>query len=190
MPFTRETPRIEVRKAVRLWRFCWLKTWPIIQRKTLNLMVNFGTVTTFSIFKTMSKFEQDNSLKVSGKFAKKWFVLKRNSVGYKSPNVSSWESFIICDLTGTRWLFTALFKNTHIPKFKGQLAFTFFAVVNHFREPRRKQMFSSTASKGHGLWFLIGGFRSVLCVSVFQGSLLVIVIMSDGSEKRSCEGGF
>ena len=29
---------------------------------------------------------------------------------------------------------------------------------------------------------MIGGFRSVLCVSVFQGSLLVIVIMIDGSE--------
>ena len=29
-----------------------------------------------------------------------------------------------------------------------------------------------------------------LCVSVFQGSLLVIVIMIDGSEKRNCEGGF
>ena len=31
---------------------------------------------------------------------------------------------------------------------------------------------------------MIGGFRSVLCVSVFEGSLLVIVIMIDGSEKR------
>ena len=30
---------------------------------------------------------------------------------------------------------------------------------------------------------MIGGFRSVLCVSVFQGSLIVIVIMIDGSEK-------
>ena len=29
---------------------------------------------------------------------------------------------------------------------------------------------------------MIGGFRSVLCVSVFQGSLLVIVIMIDGSQ--------
>ena len=28
------------------------------------------------------------------------------------------------------------------------------------------------------------------CVSVFQGSLLVIVIMIDGSEKRNCEGAF
>ena len=34
--------------------------------------------------------------------------------------------------------------------------------------------------------FAIGGFRSVLGVSVFQGSLLVIVIMIDGSEKRNC----
>ena len=35
---------------------------------------------------------------------------------------------------------------------------------------------------------MIGGFRSVLCLSVFQGSLLVIVIMIEGSEKRNCEG--
>ena len=37
---------------------------------------------------------------------------------------------------------------------------------------------------------MIGGFRHVLCVSAFQGSLFVIVIMIDGSEKRNCEGGF
>ena len=37
---------------------------------------------------------------------------------------------------------------------------------------------------------MIGGFRSVLCVSVLQGSLLAIVIMIDGSEKHNCEGGF
>ena len=29
---------------------------------------------------------------------------------------------------------------------------------------------------------MIGGFQSVLCVSVFQGSLLVIIIKIDGSE--------
>ena len=39
-------------------------------------------------------------------------------------------------------------------------------------------------------WFVICGFRSVLCVSLFQGSLLVIVIMIDGSDKHNCEGGF
>ena len=38
--------------------------------------------------------------------------------------------------------------------------------------------------------FAIGGIRFVLGVSVFQGSLLVIVIMIDGSEKRNCEGSF
>ena len=38
---------------------------------------------------------------------------------------------------------------------------------------------------------MTGGFRSVLCVSVFHGSLLVVVvIMIDGSKKRNCEGGF
>ena len=37
---------------------------------------------------------------------------------------------------------------------------------------------------------MIGRFRSVFCVSVFQGSFLVIVIMTDGSEKRNFEGGF
>ena len=37
---------------------------------------------------------------------------------------------------------------------------------------------------------MIGGFRSVLSVSVFQSSLLVIVIMIDGCEKRNCDGDF
>ena len=37
-------------------------------------------------------------------------------------------------------------------------------------------------------WWLVN-FRSVLCVSVFQGLLLVIVVMIDGSEKCNCEGG-
>ena len=37
---------------------------------------------------------------------------------------------------------------------------------------------------------MIDGFRSFWWVSVFQGYLLVIVIMTDYSEKRNCEGGF
>ena len=37
---------------------------------------------------------------------------------------------------------------------------------------------------------MIGRFRSVLCVSVFQGSLLVIVIMIDGSEKHNRQFAF
>ena len=35
---------------------------------------------------------------------------------------------------------------------------------------------------GNGLRSVIGGFRSFLCVSAFQGSFLVIVIMIDGRE--------
>ena len=37
---------------------------------------------------------------------------------------------------------------------------------------------------------MIGGFRSVFCVSVFPGSSLVIVIMIDSSKKRNCKEGF
>ena len=38
---------------------------------------------------------------------------------------------------------------------------------------------------------MIGCFRSTLCVSVVQGSLLLIVIMIDGSKKKnSRESGF
>ena len=48
--------------------------------------------------------------------------------------------------------------------------------VNHLSGPLRKRKFSSTGSKGHCLWFVIVGFRSVLWVSVFQGSLLVILL--------------
>ena len=33
-------------------------------------------------------------------------------------------------------------------------------------------------------------FDPVLCDSMFQGSLLVIVTVIDGSEKRNCDGGF
>ena len=36
--------------------------------------------------------------------------------------------------------------------------------------------------KRSGLWFVIGELQSFLCVSLFQGSLLVIVIMIDSSE--------
>ena len=77
-----------------------------------------------------------------------------------------------------------------ILKLKSQQTIALFAAVNHLNGPLRKQNFTLTGSKGHGFWFVIGEFRSVLCVSVFQGSLLVIVIMIDGSEKRNCEGGF
>ena len=86
--------------------------------------------------------------------------------------------------------FTALFTNMGILKFKSQLTIAIFFFFYNLNGPLRKQNFTLTGSKGQGLWFVIGGFRSVLCVLVFQGSLLVIVIMIDSSEKRNCEGGF
>ena len=75
--------------------------------------------------------------------------------------------------------FTALFTNMQILKFKSQLTIALFAAVNHLNGPLRNKTL-----------LVIGGFRSILCVSMFQGSLLVIIIMIDGSKKRNCEGGF
>ena len=77
-----------------------------------------------------------------------------------------------------------------IMKIKSQPTIAFFAVVNHLNGPLRKQNFTLTGSKGQGLRFVIGGFRSVSVCFVIQGPLLGIVIMIDGSEKRNCEGGF
>ena len=91
------------------------------------------------------------------------------------------------DPTSYYKLITALFTNMRTVKFKSQPTIAFFATVNHLNGPPRKQNFTLT---GHGLLFVIGEFGSVLCVSVFQGSLLVIIIMIDDSEKRNCEGGF
>ena len=61
--------------------------------------------------------------------------------------------------------------------------FAFFAAVTHLSGPLREQQFTSTGSNGPGQLFVIGGLRSLLCVSLFQGSLLVILIMIDGSKK-------
>ena len=87
---------------------------------------------------------------------------------------------------------SALQKHVNSKVEKASCRFAFFAAVNHLSGPLRKQNFTLTGSKGYGLWFVIGEFRSVLCVSLFQGSLLVImmVIMIDGSKKRIYEGCF
>ena len=46
---------------------------------------------------------------------------------------------------------TALSRNMRIAKFKSQLTIAFFAAVNHLNGPLRKQNFTLTGSKGHGL---------------------------------------
>ena len=61
--------------------------------------------------------------------------------------------------------------------------------ANYLSRPLRKHKFTSTGSKDHSLRFVIGGFRSVLWLSVKQGSLLVIVMMINDSQKRNCKGG-
>ena len=81
--------------------------------------------------------------------------------------------------------FTTLFKNMQILKFKSPLTFAFFAAVNHFSRPFRKEKFISMGSKGSGLWFVIGGFRSSLSVSLFHGSLLVIVIVTHWRQRKT-----
>ena len=58
-------------------------------------------------------------------------------------------------------ILTALFTNMRILKFKSQLMIAYFATVNHLNGPLRKQNFTLTDSKGQGLRFVIGVFRSV-----------------------------
>ena len=71
-------------------------------------------------------------------------------------------------------LLSALFKHTRILKVKSHL--------------RWRQIFKRTSKETEVYfsgfkrsWFVTGGFRSLLCVSVFQGSLLVSVIKMNGS---------
>ena len=80
-----------------------------------------------------------------------------------------------------------LFTNMRILKFRTQPSIAFFAAFNHLNGPLRKRNFTSRFKRS---WFVICGFRSILCGSLFQGSLLVIVIMIDRSDKHNCEGGF
>ena len=54
-------------------------------------------------------------------------------------------------LTPDSFVITALFTNMRILKFKNQLTIAFFATVNHLNGPLRKQNFTLTGSKGHGL---------------------------------------
>ena len=83
----------------------------------------------------------------------------------------------------------ALFTNMRILEFRTQPTIAFFAAVNHLI--LTDLLGNKTLLHGFKRsWFVICGFRSVLCVSPFQGSLLVIVIMIDGSDKHNCEGGF
>ena len=69
---------------------------------------------------------------------------------------------------------------------KAAFTIVFFTAVNHLSRPLRKQNFTETGLKGHGLWSVIGGFWFVACFSVFHGSLLVIIIMIVSGKKLNC----
>ena len=74
---------------------------------------------------------------------------------------------------------TAVSDNMPPAMSKMSLNFGFFCNVNHYLIARRflrgdllrKRRLLQRGSKGHVQIFVIGGFRSVLCVSVFQSTL-------------------
>ena len=87
------------------------------------------------------------------------------------------ESYIMCDVDfSSWWWFTVKFVVSRYVFCKLQSNFGFFCSVSYLSRPLRKHMVTWTSSKGHGLWFVIGGFQFVWFVSMFQSSLLVIIL--------------
>ena len=90
-------------------------------------------------------------------------------MGYAASKSHSTSILCVQDINCSL-LITVLFTNMRILKIKSQPTIAFFAAVNHLNGPLRKQNFTLTGSKGQGLRFVIGGFRSVsvcFCVSRF-----------------------
>ena len=65
--------------------------------------------------------------------------------------LTKYSEFLIPQATEKRNSVTALFTNMRIVNFKSQLTIAFLAAVNHLDGPIRKQNFTLTGSKGHGL---------------------------------------
>ena len=86
--------------------------------------------------------------------------------------------------------FIAVFNNIRTMKFKPQLTVYVFRC-------RQSSKRTSWETEAHFSWVersrllvVIGRFRSILLVSVFQGSLEVAIIMIDGSEKPNHQLSF
>ena len=75
-------------------------------------------------------------------------------------------------------------------KFKPQLTVYVFRCRQASKRISWKTEAHFSQVKRSRLLIVIGRFRSILFVSVFQGSLAVAVIMIDGSEKPNCQLGF
>ena len=125
-----------------------------------------------------------------------WHFCSHGIKNWKSwPKFFKFQSMSILVIYSNRWQETvsmlqqsiaALFKNMRILKFKSQLTFAFFAVVNHLSRCLSKQ--NLTGSKAHGLWLVD---FDLLCVFLwFIGSLLVIVTILDGSKNWIMKAAF
>ena len=90
-----------------------------------------------------------------------------------TPKVMSSDQLDWKDLKG--WIVTAKFFVLCCVVCKLQSNFGFSCPVNHLSGLLRKQVYLNKFKRSW-LWFVIGGFWSVRFVSVFQGSLLVIIL--------------
>ena len=75
-------------------------------------------------------------------------------------------------------------------KFKFQPAFSVFRCPQSSKRTSREAEAHFSRVKRSRLLVVIGRFRSILFVSVFQGSLAVAIILTDGSEKPKRQFGF
>ena len=75
-------------------------------------------------------------------------------------------------------------------KFKPQLTVYVFRCRQSSKRTSRETEAHFSRVKRSRLSVVIGRFRSILFVSVFQGSLAVAIIMIDGSEKPNRQLGF
>jgi len=104
------------------------------------------------------------------------------------------EVSMVYSLKETNWGYNlhivAVFSNTRTLKFKPQLTVYVFRCRQSCKRASWETEAHLSRVKRSPLSVVIGRFRSILFVSVFQGSLAVAIIMIDGSEKPNRELGF
>ena len=86
--------------------------------------------------------------------------------------------------------FIAVFNNMRTLKFKPQKTVYVFRCRQSSKRTSRETEAHFSLAKRSRLSVVIGRFRSILFVSVLQGSLAVAIIVIDGSEKSIRQLGF
>ena len=86
--------------------------------------------------------------------------------------------------------FIAVFNNIRTLKFKPQPTVYVFRCRQSSKRTCRENEAHFSRVKRSRLPVVIGRFRSILFVSVFQGSLAVAILLIDGSEKPNRQFGF